>query len=95
MNLGNPVECTMLELAHKVLELTGSDSRIVFRPLPSDDPRQRRPDIHIAQERLGWTPKVSLEQGLIRTIRYFDQLLGQGTAAVRMERARLSAGMRR
>jgi UDP-glucuronate decarboxylase len=94
MNLGNPVECTMLELAHKVLELTGSDSPIVFRPLPGDDPRQRRPDIHIAQERLGWTPKVSLEHGLIRTIRYFDQLLGQGTAAVRMERARLSAGMR-
>jgi UDP-glucuronate decarboxylase len=95
MNLGNPVECTMLELAHKVLELTGSDSRIVSRPLPADDPRQRRPDIHIAQERLGWAPKVPLEQGLIRTIRYFDQLLGQASAAVRMERARVSAGMSR
>jgi UDP-glucuronate decarboxylase len=78
-----------------VLDLTGSRSRIVSRSLPADDPRQRRPDIHIAQERLGWTPKVSLEQGLIRTIRYFDQLLGEGAAAVRMERARLGAGMRR
>ena len=93
INLGNPVESTMLELARTVLELTGSHSQIVFRPLPADDPRQRRPDIRVARERLGWTPKVSLEQGLIRTIRYFDQLLCGGTAAVRMERARLSAGM--
>jgi UDP-glucuronate decarboxylase len=95
INLGNPVESTMLELARTVLELTGSHSQIVFRPLPADDPRQRRPDIRVARERLGWTPKVSLEQGLIRTIRYFDQLLCGGTAAVRMERARLSARMAR
>jgi UDP-glucuronate decarboxylase len=95
INLGNPVESTMLELARKVLDLTGSRSQIVFRPLPGDDPRQRRPDIRFARERLGWTPKVSLEQGLIRTIRYFDQLLGHGTAAVRKERARLRAGMAR
>jgi len=95
INLGNPVESTMLELARKVLDLTGSRSQVVFRPLPGDDPRQRRPDIRIARERLGWAPKVSLEQGLIRTIRYFDQLLCQGTAVVRMERARRSAGMGR
>jgi UDP-glucuronate decarboxylase len=95
INLGNPVESTMLELARKVLDLTGSHSQIVFRPLPADDPRQRRPDIRIARERLGWAPKVSLEQGLIRTIRYFDQLLRQGAAAVHTERTRLSAGMAR
>jgi UDP-glucuronate decarboxylase len=95
INLGNPVESTMLELARKVLDLTGSRSQIVFRPLPRDDPRQRRPDIRIARERLGWTPKVALEQGLVETIRYFDQLLCQGTAAVRMERARRNAGMGR
>ena len=95
INLGNPVESTMLELARKVLDLTGSRSPVVFRPLPGDDPRQRRPDIRVARERLGWTPRVSLEQGLIRTIRYFDQLLCGGTAAIRMERARLGAGMAR
>jgi UDP-glucuronate decarboxylase len=95
INLGNPVESTMLELARRVLDLTGSRSQIVFRPLPADDPRQRRPDIRVACEHLGWTPKVSLEQGLIRTIRYFDQLLCGGTAAVRMERARLGAGIAR
>jgi UDP-glucuronate decarboxylase len=95
INLGNPVEFTVLELARKVLDLTGSGSRIVFRPLPRDDPRQRRPDIRIARERLGWTPKVSLEPGLIRTIRYFDQLLCQGAAALRVERARGSASMGR
>jgi UDP-glucuronate decarboxylase len=95
VNLGNPVENTMLQLARKVLDLTGSGSRIVFRPLPRDDPRQRRPDIRIARERLGWEPKVPLEQGLIRTVRYFEGLLRQSTAAVRMERPRLSAGLRR
>ncbi len=75
MNLGNPGEFTILELAQQVIELTGSRSRIVHRPLPEDDPRQRRPDISMAQERLGWTPKVSLEEGLRRTIPYFEQLL--------------------
>jgi UDP-glucuronate decarboxylase len=95
INLGNPAECTVLELARKVIELTGSGSRIVFRPLPADDPRQRRPDIRVARERLAWTPQVSLEQGLIRTIRYFDRLLSHGAAAVRMERPRVSVGMRR
>jgi UDP-glucuronate decarboxylase len=75
MNLGNPGEFTILELAQQVIELTGSRSRIVHRPLPEDDPRQRRPDISMAQERLGWTPKVSLEEGLRRTIPYFERLL--------------------
>lgn len=75
VNLGNPGEFTILELAQQVIELTGSRSRIVHRPLPEDDPRQRRPDISMAQERLGWTPKVSLEEGLRRTIPYFEQLL--------------------
>ena len=87
INLGNPVESTMLELARKVLDLTGSRSKIVYRPLPSDDPRQRLPDISVARERLGWAPKVSLEQGLIRVIRYFDQLLHKGAARLRLEHA--------
>jgi UDP-glucuronate decarboxylase len=84
INLGNPGEYTVAELARKVIELTGSESRIVSRPLPQDDPRQRRPDIGIAQDCLGWAPKVPLEQGLMKTIRYFDQLLGTGTATVRL-----------
>ena len=75
MNLGNPGEFTILELAQQVIELTGSRSRIVHRPLPEDDPRQRRPDISMAQEKLGWTPSVSLKEGLRRTIPYFEQLL--------------------
>jgi len=75
INLGNPGEFTILELAQQVIELTGSHSRIVHRPLPEDDPRQRRPDISMAQEQLGWTPKVSLEEGLRRTIPYFERLL--------------------
>ena len=75
INLGNPGEFTMLELARLVLELTGSRSKIVFRPLPSDDPRQRRPDISLAQRHLGWSPSVQLEVGLKKTIDYFDRLL--------------------
>jgi UDP-glucuronate decarboxylase len=75
MNLGNPGEFTILELAQQVIELTGSQSRIVHRPLPEDDPRQRRPDISMAQAQLGWTPQVSLEEGLRRTIPYFERLL--------------------
>jgi UDP-glucuronate decarboxylase len=72
VNLGNPGEFTMLELAEKVLELTGSTSRLVFKELPSDDPRQRRPDITLAQEALnGWKPTIQLEEGLRRTIDYF------------------------
>jgi UDP-glucuronate decarboxylase len=75
VNLGNPGEFTIRELADQVIALTGSRSRIVFRPLPSDDPTQRQPDIDLARERLGWQPKVALAQGLERTIAYFDALL--------------------
>jgi UDP-glucuronate decarboxylase len=75
LNLGNPGEFTIRELADKVIALTGSKSTLVHRPLPSDDPTQRQPDIALAREKLGWTPKVALEQGLARTIAYFDALL--------------------
>ena len=78
VNLGNPGEFTMLELARKVIALVGSRSRIVHRPLPQDDPRQRRPDISRAGELLGWTPRVQLDEGLGRTIAYFDALLSEG-----------------
>lgn len=77
LNLGNPGEFTMLELAELVLRLTGSSSRLVFRPLPPDDPRQRRPDIASAQAMLGgWRPAVPLEEGLRRTIAHFRRTLG-------------------
>ena len=75
VNLGNPAEMTMLVLAELVLKLTGSKSRLVFRPLPEDDPRQRRPDIGLAKARLDWQPSVPLEEGLSRTIAYFKTLL--------------------
>jgi len=74
VNLGNPVEFTMIELAEKVRELTESRSELVFMPLPTDDPRQRQPDITLAHEKLGWKPKVNLEDGLKPTIAYFEQL---------------------
>lgn len=76
VNIGNPGEFTMLELAEMVLRLTGSHSRIVFKPLPADDPHQRQPNIELAREKLGgWQPTVSLEDGLTRTIAYFRNLL--------------------
>ncbi len=75
VNLGNPNEFTILELAKKVIYLTGSTSQIVFKPLPLDDPKQRQPDIKLAQEKLGWQPKVPLEEGLKDTVAYFDKLL--------------------
>jgi len=75
VNLGNPDEFTILELARKVIDLTGSCSEIVFRPLPSDDPRQRQPDISLATTRLGWSPAIFLDQGLPPTIRYFNDLI--------------------
>jgi UDP-glucuronate decarboxylase len=74
INIGNPGEFTMLELAQRVLELTGSKSEIVFLPLPADDPRQRRPDISVAKQVLDWEPKIELDEGLIRTIRYFERV---------------------
>lgn len=77
VNTGNPGEFTMIELANLVIELTGSKSKLVFRPLPSDDPKQRKPDITLAKESLGWEPKVQLKEGLIKTIEYFDNLLKQ------------------
>jgi UDP-glucuronate decarboxylase len=78
MNLGNPGEFTIRQLAEKVISLTGSKSKMVFRPLPSDDPMQRQPDISLAKQYLDqWTPKVSLEEGLLKTILYFDNLLAR------------------
>jgi UDP-glucuronate decarboxylase len=75
VNTGNPGEFTILELAEKVIRMTGSSSEILFKPLPSDDPRQRQPDITLAREKLGWEPKITLEEGLKPTIEFFDQLL--------------------
>ena len=76
VNIGNPREFTMLELAQIVIELTGAKSKLVFKPLPSDDPKQRKPDITLAREALnGWEPKVALEAGLKKTVAYFDALL--------------------
>jgi UDP-glucuronate decarboxylase len=80
VNLGNPSEFTMLELAELIIELTGSESEIVHRPLPEDDPTQRQPDIRLARERLGWEPRVSLREGLKPTIDYFRQVLAVGDA---------------
>lgn len=77
LNLGNPEEFTIEELAREVLDLTGSSARLVRHPLPQDDPRQRCPDITLASEKLGWKPKVALREGLIRTIAYFDRLLAE------------------
>jgi len=71
VNIGNPGEFTMLELANKVIELTGSKSKLVHRPLPSDDPLQRKPVIELAKEKLGWQPTIALEEGLKKTIEYF------------------------
>lgn len=76
MNLGNPVEFSIMELAEMVIDLTGSQSKIIFYPLPSDDPKQRKPDISIAHANLqNWSPKVQLREGILKTINYFDQLL--------------------
>ena len=73
MNIGNPREFTILELAQKVIELTGSKSQLVYRPMPEDDPKQRQPDITQARDVLGWEPKIQLEAGLKKTIEYFAQ----------------------
>jgi UDP-glucuronate decarboxylase len=76
VNLGNPGEFTMIELAEKVLSKVGGRSKIVFKPLPQDDPKMRRPDISLAKKKLNWEPKVSLDEGLDEVIRYFRQKLG-------------------
>jgi UDP-glucuronate decarboxylase len=75
VNLGNPVENTILEFAEKIIKITGSKSQIIFRPLPQDDPKQRRPNISLAIEKLGWQPSVDLETGLGRTAEYFASKL--------------------
>ena len=73
VNIGNPVEFTILELAQFVIELTRSKSKIIFQPLPSDDPMQRKPDIELAKSALGWEPKIQLREGLMKTIEYFKK----------------------
>lgn len=75
VNIGNPGEFTILELAQKVIQLTNSSSQIIYQPLPSDDPMQRKPDITLAQKELGWEPKIHLEEGLIRTIDFFKTII--------------------
>jgi UDP-glucuronate decarboxylase len=78
VNLGNPEEITILGLAEKIIKITHSRSEIVFKPLPADDPRQRNPDITLAKEKLKWSPKMPLEEGLAKTVAYFDDLLKKG-----------------
>lgn len=75
VNIGNPNEFTILELAQTVIKLTNSKSKLIFKSLPNDDPQQRRPDITLAKEKLDWSPKIELEEGLGKTINYFDNLL--------------------
>jgi UDP-glucuronate decarboxylase len=74
MNLGNPIEFSILELAETVIRITNSKSKIVFRELPHDDPKQRRPDIELAKKKLAWEPKIQLEEGLKKSIEYFFNL---------------------
>jgi UDP-glucuronate decarboxylase len=78
VNLGNPREFSMRELAQLIIEATGSRSKMVFLPLPQDDPRQRQPDVSLAKQHLGWSPTVQLSDGLQHTVAYFDGLLSQG-----------------
>jgi len=80
INTGNPGEFSMLELAEAVIDLTGSKSKLVHKPLPQDDPKQRRPDITLAKKHLDWEPKVALRDGLVPTIAYFDGLVKAGIA---------------
>ncbi|MCK5642726.1 MAG: GDP-mannose 4,6-dehydratase, partial [Gammaproteobacteria bacterium] len=80
VNLGNPVEFTIKELAEKIIEMTNSKSKLSLKPLPQDDPKQRQPDITLAKKELGWEPKIKLEKGLEKTISYFDGLIKEGRA---------------
>ncbi|MGD0283479.1 MAG: GDP-mannose 4,6-dehydratase, partial [Dissulfurispiraceae bacterium] len=75
VNLGNPVEFTIRELAEKVIAMTGSRSKVVYKPLPLDDPMQRQPDITVARKELGWHPEIQFEEGLERTINYFEKIV--------------------
>ena len=79
VNLGNPTQSTIQELAEKIIAKTGSKSEIVYKPLPEDDPLQRQPDISLAREKLGWEPVVLLDTGLDKTIEYFERLLKTAT----------------
>ena len=78
VNIGNPSEFSIRQLAEKVIEMTGSASKMVFRDLPSDDPIQRRPDIALARSTLDWEPRIQIEEGLGKTIAYFEQVLKEG-----------------
>ena len=80
VNIGNPLEFTILELAEIVIDLIGSASKVVKRPLPEDDPKRRQPDIALAKANLGWEPKIQLRDGLKRTIAYFERLLANSDA---------------
>jgi UDP-glucuronate decarboxylase len=82
VNLGNPVEFTIRELAELTIALTGSSSKIAHQPLPADDPKQRCPDITKARESLGWVPRIRLQEGLTKTIHYFESLLRSGVASL-------------
>ena len=86
MNLGNPEEFTILELAELVIELTGSRSRMAFRPLPSDDPTQRCPDIELARREIGWEPRVHLREGLGRSIAHLEGVVSRGKLAAKATR---------
>ncbi|MCW2573623.1 MAG: UDP-D-glucuronate decarboxylase, partial [Frankiales bacterium] len=87
INIGNPNEFTIRELAEMVIELTGARSKLIAAPLPHDDPKRRQPDISAARVRLGWEPKVQLREGLMKTIAYFDELLGTAEGEEHMKMA--------
>jgi UDP-glucuronate decarboxylase len=84
INIGNPDEFTIAELAVQVISLAGSRSELVHRPLPQDDPIQRKPDTSLAKEKLGWHPKVQLKDGLRRTIEYFEERLSQTKMSIKL-----------
>ena len=91
INLGNPGEFTIKELAELVIDMTGSSSKLIYLPLPQNDPRQRQPDITLAKERLQWQPSVPLREGLSRTIAHFDTLLSAGHVVETIENSALGA----
>lgn len=83
VNIGNPSEFSILELANQILALTNSKSKLIFHPLPQDDPKQRKPDITLAKKELEWQPKVALKDGLVKTIEYFENLLAKNGTKMR------------
>ena len=88
INIGNPLEMTIKEIAETIIKMTGSKSKIVYRPLPTDDPKQRSPDITRARTLLGWEPKVALEEGLVKTIEYFRTRIKENRTPDRRPRAK-------